>query len=150
MRFAWLLALPFFASCDPAHGAGFAVAPQPGSHVEILAASLYDLVGRVSSKYGLQEEAPVADSQWRFCLVGSATLCAKTNDTEIQFNLHEWGARRAFSPRIDSLRRELTDSLREKYGNNSIHDCEWANSALRVGGEVTNVLVCTPPRRKSR
>ena len=50
--------------------------------------------------------------------------CGKVKDREIQFRLFETMARQ-YTPRADSLRRELLDSLRARFGERSVRECTW-------------------------
>jgi hypothetical protein len=51
-------------------------------------------------------------------------LCAKVKDREVQFELRQRFTSR-FSLSGESLRRELLDSLRARFGEERVRECKW-------------------------
>jgi hypothetical protein len=94
----------------------------------------FSLVARLASRRGLRPSFPQNPAAgWAECFVASPlVVCGKEVDREIQFLLREGIAAplsrrglRGFSPRADSLRRELLDSLRARFGAANVRECNW-------------------------
>ena len=114
--------------------AAVAVAAGSGEDPENTRRDAFSLVARLASSRGLRPSFPNNPAQgWAECLAASAlVLCGKELDREFQFMLSEAIAAplsrrglRGFSPRADSLRRELLDSLRARFGATNVRECNW-------------------------
>ena len=123
MRALTLLAVWLVASaCDPAGGAYFGVALPQRPQGDSSTAEAFALVERIVERHGLTPW-PMTDraKNWRTCL-GLQTLhiCGKTIDGEAQFRMIDRGY---WKPNSESLRRELLDSLRARFGTAAVREC---------------------------
>jgi hypothetical protein len=114
--------------------AALAIAPGSMGNAENTQREAFSLVARLASKRGLRPSFPENPAQgWAECFAASPlVLCGKEIDGEIQFLLSEGIAAplsrrglRGFSPRADSLRQELLDSLRARFGAANVRQCNW-------------------------
>ena len=107
------------AACDPIARATIAVRPQPGMSSDSATTAAFSLVARVANKYGLAPTDPSTfrgGAGWRECFyVPALTLCGKVKSSETYFDILQMKTTK-FSPRADSLWREVTDSLRAQFG----------------------------------
>ena len=115
------------------------VVPSPSASIDSAARAAYELAGRVAARRGLApSESPYpTDTTWARCFVKDdlidpekfktdVILCGKVRDREIQFQLQQVMSS-SLTPRVDSLRRELLDSLRVQFGEGSVRECERHN-----------------------
>ena len=119
------------SACDPAKAAYFAVAPQP-SPGDSSTTDAFALVERIVERHGLTpSQIRDGEQYWRFCLgVRTLSICGKTIDGEAQFQMIERGYWR---PRSDSLRRELLDSLRPRFGTAAVRECRRWQAGRELG-----------------
>ena len=116
-----------------------AVAPEPTADIERAAQTVLGLVARIATRRGLEPfEAPDREEEgWRSCfakqgirdpdrLTTDLFVCGKVKDREIQLKLFQVMTSR-LTPRADSLRRELLDSLSAEFGEPAVRECEWEN-----------------------
>jgi hypothetical protein len=126
------LCLLMTVACDPVRNAGIAVSARPGIAVDSsqsagFARDAFALAERVARRRGLELANP--NNQWNMCaakrdLWPLFQFCGRVNDGEPQFLLSQMGKLR-FTPSTDSLRRELLDSLRDRFPRDSVRECEW-------------------------
>jgi hypothetical protein len=116
------------AACDPVQSFGIVVAPQP-----VLSDSsrnrAFALAALVARSHGLSTAPDNARAEgWQQCYAKagkSFTLCGRSTDREVQFQLFEALSGR-LSPVADTVRREVTDSLRAQFGAQSVRECRWS------------------------
>jgi hypothetical protein len=96
-----------------------------------LADTAFALVGWVSRQHGLVQRSPAElglDDDLTMCFVesdeNSIELCGKDKHGEVQFMLRYVRAS-ALIPHADSLRRVLLDSLRIRFCDRAVRECEW-------------------------
>ena len=86
------------------------------------------LVDRIAATHGLAPLDPKDDKGnnvdgWRECYGrGPLILCGKVLGHEAHFRMWQMGR---LSADADNLRRELTRSLQERFGESSVRECEW-------------------------
>ena len=112
--------------CDPAKYAKFSVAPTAVAASDSSArAETFALVTRIGMRNGLRMVGPADaaghnDQGWETCLTRETLfLCGKVSGPEIQFEMRQ-GMSARFTPWADSLRREIVDSLRSKFGTAAV------------------------------
>ena len=113
----------------------------PDSLVSIDSASqaAFELAARVSARRGLASSASPdpRDTTWTRCFTrhdlreatghrSDVHLCGKVRGREILFLLRQVMSS-DFTPQVDSLRVELLDSLRVRFGEQEVRECEWDN-----------------------
>lgn len=120
--------------CDPAIGAGIAVAPRPGIPPDSVKRVVYSTARMVAKNHNLVPETAAEDVTnmgWDQCFRnGGLRLCGKSADGTVQLLIAEF-PRLRFTPRADSLRRELFDSLRTRFDTPFVRRCTW-NSHKQV------------------
>jgi hypothetical protein len=130
-----LLFLCTATSCS--EQAALAVAAGSLGDPENIRRDAFSLVARLASRRGLRPSFPDNPAQgWVECFAASAlVLCGKELDREFQFMLREAipaplsrRGLRGFSPNADSLRHELLDSLRARFGAASVRECKWGEA----------------------
>ena len=130
MRVLILLPILVIASaCDPAQGRYFGVAPPPSPRGDSSPTAAFVLVERILEGHGLKPWGPLERAQnWRACYgLNTLKICEKAIDGEAQFEMIERGY---FRPRSDSLRRELLDSLRARFGPDAVRECRrWQSGS---------------------
>jgi hypothetical protein len=98
-----------------------------GEEPEAMAEQALALVTRIAERHRLapaasQEEERLGEA-WNCWIDERRGLCAKRTDAEVQFRISNVG--RGIAPQTDSLRKEVGDSLRARYGPDRIRSCEW-------------------------
>lgn len=111
------------ATCTPTFSSGIAVAPAPAASADRVRNAAFTLVTRMATRFGL-EPSRSGKRDVRCFSRSAVTLCARALDREAHFRIHEF-ARGRFSPRADTLRRELLDSLRAAFGERRVRECDW-------------------------
>jgi hypothetical protein len=112
----------------------FAVALPPGASIDSATEVAFATVAGIAQRRGLKPSPPLGtgDVGWRQCFADSTTkgsmfsivaLCGKVNNGEAQFWLSQRG--NGFTPHTDSLRQELFDSLRTRFGERGVRECKW-------------------------
>lgn len=114
------------SGCDPAKYAKFSVVPPAEATSDSsVPAETFALVTRIGVRNGLRVIAPSDaagrnEQAWESCLTRETLfLCGKVSGPEIQFEMRQ-ALTAKFTPWADSLRRELVDSLRAKYGSAAV------------------------------
>ena len=113
---------------------GIAIALPPGANVDSAAVVAFAAVASVAQRRSLELSSPLGtgDVGWRQCFADPTTkdamfritaLCGKVYDGEAQFWLSQRG--KGFTAHTDSLRRELLDTLRSRFGEHSVRECKW-------------------------
>ena len=133
-----LLLCCFTAGCDPAPIFNMALAPQPALPSSVVRDSAFDLAARVARQHGLvaaqDDNTPgLYECHWRDHL----SLCVKSIDTYVAFRMVE-PMRPRWSAYADSVRRELVDSLRARYGADAVRNCR-----IRLTGKPRE-FTCSP------
>ena len=125
------------ASCNPMRSAAFAVTPQraaaaPAPAGDSAGRAVFASVARIAAGHGLTPLDP-RDAHgnnvegWRECYGrGSLVLCGKLLRGAAHFRLWQMGR---LSADAEQLRRDLTRSLEEQFGEGSVRDCEWQRAA---------------------
>jgi hypothetical protein len=111
---------------------GIAIAPSPTSDSAGVADKAFRLLERVTGRRGMQAYVDPYQGQdaWIKCFAQSLehgrkfVLCGKLKDHELQLRLFE-DETVSFTPRADSMRRELLDSLRAEFGEQAVRECVW-------------------------
>jgi hypothetical protein len=115
--------------------AALAVAPGPEAPADSTVETVLAVADTVARRRGLAPH-PQGD-QWRRCWArydlreptghrSDLFLCGKVREREVQFQLRQVMTTE-LSWQADSLRRELLDSLRVRYGGLAVRECEWQN-----------------------
>lgn len=123
---AWVIwGLCCAGACHPIQDASIAVAPRPTESFDSATVTALAVAATVARRHGLEpfvpknkEEQAWLDCYERFPLY----LCGKMNDQEIQFSMWE---RPKLSANAESLRVELLDSLRMRFGTLAVRECRW-------------------------
>ena len=125
MRSLAVLGLCVVAACDPILTRGIALAPNPATAPDTALRDALAVGARVAVRHGLVAfESPRDEARWDQCYRKDwVHLCGRVTDREAQFQLMQSGFR--LTPLADSLRRELTDSLRARFGAEFVHECAW-------------------------
>ena len=109
------------------------VSPGAGVPVDSAAQAALAVAARLATRRGLQplERGDLAKEPWTRCSAAyrlgyrgetaALSLCEQVSNGEVQFGLAEHTIR--FTPRADSLRRELLDSLRAQFGATHVREC---------------------------
>ena len=123
--------------------ASAAIAVMPASTVstDSAAPTAFALAARVAARRGLTPfRAPDQDEEaWNACFTRETFfLCGKMYGREIQFEMYQARTPR-FTPWADSVRVELLDSLRTRFGAPGVRECEWRISHAPPGSG------CAPP-----
>ena len=110
---------------------GIAVRPSALVDSAALADSAYAVVGRVSQQHGLLRRSTqeLGLNDLSICYKRDyenrgVVLCGKRKHGEVHFMLSE-SMTSQFTPRVDTLRRALLDSLRVHFGDLSVRECKW-------------------------
>jgi len=127
-----LVAVCSATSCLTTEG----IAVRPGNFIDSMsiADSAFAVVERVGRQYDLVQRSPaelgvnfdltmcfVQDYKGRPFLI---ELCGKTKHGEAHFML-SYVPTSDLTPRVDSLRAALLDSLRARFGEQSTRECKW-------------------------
>jgi len=146
--YGWLLRgalIATAAACDPTIGSGIAVAPTPAVGPATLERNVRHTAENVARRNGMEpEDDPdhVEDNGWVQCFHrGGLRLCAKTVGASTQLLLTQFPTFH-FTPWADSVRRELLDSLRARFGPDGVRECEWNTR--------TNACADAHPTRSTR
>jgi len=136
MKVLLILGFPLAAvGCDPARSIGISVAPQPAAVMDSLRERAFVLAEGVATRHGLDRDY---EEGFRQCFLGmpyrnprhmskgrtALSLCGKATARGAEFRLFEAVTAR-WSPRADSVRRELMDSLRAQFGAHAVRECTW-------------------------
>jgi hypothetical protein len=127
MRILVALGMSFWTlagTCTPAVDTGVAVRPTSAMNGDSARNAAIAVAERVAARFAMRPTTlPAAKAaNMRQCLWdGAVTLCTKILDEEAQFYIVD-GYR---EPRLDSLRRELLDSLRARFGEAQVRECKW-------------------------
>jgi hypothetical protein len=82
----------------------------------------------VAARYGLSAAVDERDTKkggWDRCFEHeNLSLCGKTTDRDIEFMLSE-AFRFQWTPRGDSLAREIMSTLRARFGPEMVQECKW-------------------------
>ena len=127
MRIVMVLALACVATgCDPATYAKVSVMPpKVAAWDNGVRAETFALVTRIGVRHGLRPVAPSDasgrnDQGWETCLTRETLfLCGKASGPEIRFEMRQL-MRGRLTSWADSLRREVVDSLRTKFGSAAV------------------------------
>ena len=124
MRILMVLSVAFLSTaCDPAKYVKFSVAPPAAVASDSgVRAETFALVTRIGVRNGLRAVAPSGrnDQGWDTCLTRETLfLCGKASGPEIHFEMRQALSAR-LTPWADSLRREIVDSLRNKFGSGAV------------------------------
>ena len=142
MKLALVLGVCWLAlACDPARQIGIAVEPRPVMLTDSVRQAAYAVAGRVSAQHGL---APFdsKETYWHQCFLnGNLRICGKPSERGVEFYLFEGLAPR-WSPRADSVRRELLASLRAQFGDRWVRECAW------VQPRDPRQAACTPATQR--
>lgn len=117
--------LPFVTATTCSTDTVIAVTPT-GSTDELNATdSAVALVSRVVARRGFEShDRGYNDEGWAGCVVKeNVWLCRRATEREAQFLFYQTGTTR-FAPWADSLRHEMLDSLRARFGEQQVHECE--------------------------
>jgi hypothetical protein len=127
-----LLVLCTATSCF--HQAALAIAAGSIASADSTRREAFSLAARLASRRGLRPAFPWNPTAgWAECFAAHPlVLCGKEIDGELQFLLSEGIAAplsrqglRGFTPRADSLRHELLDSARARFGAAHVRQCDW-------------------------
>lgn len=106
---------------------GIAVAPRPGISADSAERVAFGSAAATAARLRLAPVDPPDQEEegWEECY-SEATLflCGKVIDRELQFRIVQTGVRR-FTPRADSLKRELLNGLRAEFGDGQVRECDW-------------------------
>ena len=129
MRTLLLILVPclFLTACDPAAVEGIAISPQPSVAADSAGQVAFAVAARISARHDVPALVPLRAGMrgYHACFARDTFfLCGKRVGGETQF--HAWQRGRfSFSPRADSVIRELLDSLRSEFGSSNVRTCEW-------------------------
>lgn len=119
--------LSVILGCDRYAIAAIAISPNPAVVADSARSDAFSVAARAAARHGLepfQARGPEANVDWKECFAKRGlALCSKLLEHEPQFLIMEYGTR--LSPRADSLRRELLDSLGVRFGAARVRECTW-------------------------
>ena len=99
----------------------------------------------VAARYGLSPAVDERDTKkrgWDRCFEHeNLSLCGKTTDRDIEFMLSE-AFRFQWTPRGDSLAREIMSTLRARFGPEMVQECKWK------AARDPRASACTRPIRR--
>lgn len=116
----WTLA----GTCHPTVSTGIAVRPTSAMNGDSARNVAMDIAERLAARLAMGPTTPPAAkaAKVRQCFWGgAATLCTKVLDEEAQFYIVGGSG----EPSVDNLRRALLDSLRARFGDAQVRECEW-------------------------
>lgn len=120
-----LLAL-LVTGCDPRATAGIAVRPSVAMATDSAAQAAFAIAGRIAAKYGFEADDPTSHAnpeRWRQCYTQPGNfLCGKTRGRDVFLLLSQYPTFR-LTTRVEALRRELLDSLRNQFGAERVRVC---------------------------
>jgi len=119
------LAILVVLACVRIATAFIAITPRLGVELESERDSAFALVGRILTGRGFSPWVPTLEDrpESRYCFnKGDVILCGETTQREIHFALTEMMAS-SLSVGADSLRRELVDSVRVRFGAPQVREC---------------------------
>ena len=104
---------------------GIAVLPAPGEgDADSVRGAVYQVAAAVAARHGLTPKDTDKVTGLPTCSANSQlVLCAATRQDTVQLRLDERAAK--FTPAADSLRLDLLDSLRTRFGNARVRECKW-------------------------
>ena len=113
--------------------AGIALAPQPAYPVDSAAQTAFAIVEQIARRHGMQSFRSQEGQQWRQCFgLRTLFLCGTVYQGEVQFRMDQPRASH-FSPRGDSIRLEIIDSLQSRFGRSRVRECDWVTKSAPPG-----------------
>lgn len=112
--------------CDPRATAGIAVRPPVAMATDSAARAAFAIAGRIAGRYGFEADDPTSHANpegWQQCYTRPGNfLCGKTRGRDVFVLLSQYPTFRLTS-RVEALRRELLDSLRNQFGAERVRVC---------------------------
>lgn len=115
-------------ACDPIPSFGIALTPQPAL-TEAARESAFALARDVATRHGLRPFVRVdaVEQAWHACFgptKPSFSICTRATDRDVQFQVYQALTFR-LDPLADTVRHELADSLRARFGDAQVRECRW-------------------------
>lgn len=109
-------------ACDPIRQAGIALSPTPESTADSLTGEGLALVSRIVTQHGLRSIGPLEEFDECF-RQRNLTVCSRITARELQVRFVAGGFK--WSPLANTVRRDLEDALKSRFGAAYVRECEW-------------------------
>lgn len=129
MRGLLLALLAISTACDPVEYAAIVVAPPRATRADSGAQlafrdSAVGVAARIAKAHGLvRVSTQLLASEWLECLQKETFgMCGGVRDSLVTIQFREWAR---FGDTAHAVRREVLEALRDKFGFDAVHECDW-------------------------